>query len=274
VDIYRYDDYRIYLRDRYDAKAKSDPGYSYRRFAADAGFSNPGFLNDVVKGRRKLSAEAAEKMIRVFELSPKEADYFKLLVSYCQSKKEDERQQLLKAILHRRSHSKFMQLNPALGRYYQDYHYPLVRNAVAVCDFRGDYEKLARFIDPPLAAHKVKKYVRDLCDWGLVRQDTDGRYLVTSKVVEPPETLLHLVRETNKEWIRQGFEALNRLPRNKRHISTVLAHVSRENYETIRQKVELLREEVLQMAQEEENPQRIAQLNIQFFPRSSEDEEP
>lgn len=271
LDIYRYDDYRLYLRDRYNQRKQEDPSYSYRRFAADAGFTNPGFLNDVIKGRRKLSADATEKMITVFELSPKEAEYFRLLVRYCQSKNEEERQEQFKAILHRRSHSKFTQLNPALAKYYQDYRYPLVRSAVAACDFRGDYEKLARFLDPPLPAHQLKKCVRDLCDWGLVKQDSDGRYTVTSKVIEPPATLLHLVREMNKEWIRQSYQTLQRLEPDRRHISTILLHVSRKNYEEIQRKVERLREEVLQMAENEDAPECVAQLSMQLFPRSSQE---
>ena len=82
MNIYEYDDFRLYLQHCYEQRCKEDPSYTCRKFAAEASFTNPGFLNDVIKGRRKLSREAVGKMIRVFGLSEIEADFFRLLVAY------------------------------------------------------------------------------------------------------------------------------------------------------------------------------------------------
>jgi uncharacterized protein (TIGR02147 family) len=90
-------------------------------------------------------------------------------------------------------------------------------------------------------------------------------------VIEPPATLLHLIREMNKEWIRHSYRALQRLEPDSRHISTILLHVSHANYEKIQRKVEQLREEVLRLAEDEESPECVAQLSMQLFPRSSEE---
>jgi uncharacterized protein (TIGR02147 family) len=268
IDIYSYDDFHMYLRDRFDERQARDPDYTYRKFAADAGFSNPGFLNDVIKDRRKLSKEAAGKMVAGFALSENEAVYFKLIVSYGQAKNDVERDDLFRQIVSRRNRSKFARLNPSLAKYYQDYRYPLVRCAIEACNFRGDYEALASFIDPPLPLPDVKKAVRDLCDWGLVTQDAHGRYAVTSKLVEPPETLLHLIREINGEWIRHAFSAQRRLPPSKRNISSILCSISDESYRSIQKKIEELRQSVFTIIEQDNNPERVVQLNIQLFPRS------
>jgi uncharacterized protein (TIGR02147 family) len=268
IDIYAYDDFRIYLRDCFNERQKQDPDFTYRTFAAEAGFSNPGFLNDVVKGRRKLSKDAEAKMIAGFHLSDNEAVYFKLLVSYGQAKDDEERSELFKQILSRRNRSKFARINPSLAKYYQDYRYPLVRCAIKACDFRGDYEMLAAFLDPPLPLPDVKKTVRELCDWGLVTQDEQGRYTVSSNLVEPPETLMHLIPEMNGEWIKHAFSALRRLPPAKRHISSILCSISDESYLRIQEKLEELRQWVFTVIEQDNNPGRVVQLNIQLFPRS------
>ena len=48
VDIYAYDDFRLFLKDRYEAWKREDPEGSARGFARKAGFTNPGFFNDVI----------------------------------------------------------------------------------------------------------------------------------------------------------------------------------------------------------------------------------
>lgn len=268
IDIYTYDDFRMFLRDSFNERLKQDPDCTHRKFAADAGFSNPGFLNDVIKGRRKLSKEATDKMTAGFGLPENEAAYFGLIVSYAQANDDQERADLFRQIVSRRNRSKFARLNPSLAKYYQDYRYPLVRCAIEACDFRGDFDILASFIDPPLPLPDVKKSVRDLCDWGLVTQDTEGRYNVTSKLVEPPETLMHLIREINGEWIKHAFKALKHFPPAKRHISSILCSISDESYLRIQEKIDELRQSVFKIIEEDNNPARVVQLNIQLFPRS------
>jgi uncharacterized protein (TIGR02147 family) len=268
MDIYRYDDFRLFLADCYKDKKANDPDCSQRGFARDAGFANPGFFNEVVKGRRKLSKAAISKMVNAFGLSATEAVYFELLVQYGQARDEQKRADVYKDILSRRNRSSFTRLNPLLVKYYQDYRYPLVRCAIEASGFKGDYSRLAEFIDPPLQPAVVIKIVRDLCEWGLVEQQSDGRYALTQKMIEPPDTLRHLVRELNGEWIKHAYVALRRLPPDKRDISSLLVTVSDENYQLIQEKIQKLRDEIFAIARDDINPQSVMQLNIQLFPRS------
>lgn len=269
MNIYEYDDFRIYLKDSYDAKCSSDPSYSYRKFASEAGFTNPGFLNDVIKGRRKLSRGALEKMVAVFGLSDIEAEFFRLLVAYRQAKSGDERQGLYKKIVFRRNRSSFARLNPSKSRYYQDFRYPLVRAAIMSMEFTGNYEELGRFTVPPIPAAQVKKYIRDLCDWGMVTQGCDGRYSVTDLKVEPPEKLRDLVKQINREWIIQAVDPLMKLPAEKRHISSMLLSVSRSTRKKILEKIESFREEVWELVdKDDETAETVMLLNIQYIPKS------
>lgn len=270
-NIYEYDDFRLFLRDRFREKCEMDSSFSHRRFAREAGFSNPGFLNDVIKGRRKLSRQAVEKMISGFSLSLSEAEFFKLLVNYRQTPDEEKKQKFYSQIVFRRNRSSFSRLNPALSRYYQDYRYPLLRTALMALDFRGDYEELGRFVRPQISASMVKKYIRDLCEWGLLEQGSDGKYRVTSDFIEPPETLSDLVKHINREWIIHALDALMKLSSGKRHVSSALFAVSRETSEAIGKRIESFREEIWKMVEEDKGKaDRVIQMNIQLFPRSRE----
>lgn len=269
IDIYRYDDFRAFLKDLFAERKEEKGKYTQRELAADAGFTNPGYFNDVIQGRRTLSANAQEKLIVAFGISAKEAEFFRLLVDFAQEKHPEKKQDLYRQIVYRRGKSTFVRLNPARGRYYQDYRYPLLRAAIEVCDFRGNYHRLAGFLRPPLPVNQVKKLVRDLCDWGLVKQDYQGHYRVTDRFVEPEMTMKQLIRNLNKEWIRQGAEAIDLFDIDERHISSLLMSVSFDTAKQIRQKIEAFRQELFEMIQADENPQCLLQMNLQLFPRSA-----
>src|SRR6266850_2287485 len=159
MDIYQYDDFRLFLKERYHQKMLDVPKYSYRKFAQEAGFANPGYLNDVVKGFKPLSENAVEKMGKAFQLKAHEIEF-------------------------------------------------------------------------------LKKLVRDLCEWNLVEQGPDGRYQTTSSVVEPGTLMPGMGRQLNGEWLAQAREALHRLPKEKRHVSTMVLNISEALSREINEMVE------------------------------------
>ena len=273
-DIYQYDDFRAFLKDCFEAKVaaglqETGKRYSQRQFARDAGFANPGYYNDVLKGFKPLSANAAEKMAGVFGLKPHETEFFKLLAEYGQARDPAKKEALYRRILSRRNRSKFTRLNPALSKYYQDVRYALVRGAVEVLDFRGDYEALAAFLEPAVPVASVKVLVRDLCEWGLVEQGADGRYRTTRSIVEPSPSLAGMSRALNAEWLNMARESLHRIPKEERHVSTMLVNISDALHEEILERIERFRDELFKRVEEDAgSAKRIQQLPVAYVPRS------
>lgn len=268
-DIYQYDDFRAFLKDAFGHRKLSDAEYSYRRFAKEAGIANPGYLLDVITGKRTLSDNAAAKAAAAFALNEAETEFFRLLVDFGQSKKDAKRQEIYREILYRRNRSRFARLSPSLVKYYQDFHYPLVYSALHAFDFRGDYESFGAVFDPPIAPGSLKKYIRDLCEWELVVQGPDGRYTVTEAFVEPPGTMGALVRRLNREWILQAAESLFRFSPEDRHVSTLLLSVSDATRKRIRDEVENFRRQVLDLvARDQGTPSGLMQLSLQYFPKT------
>lgn len=273
-DIYQFDDFRAFLKACFEAKvaASLEAGgrrYSQRQLARDAGFANPGYYNDVLKGFKPLSANAADKLAAVFGLKPHEAEFLKLLTEYGQARNPEKKAALYRQVISRRNRSKFTRLNPALTKYYQDVRYSLVRGAIEVLDFRGDYETISGFLDPPVPVAAVKAIVRELCEWGLVAQGADGRYRTTRSIVEPPPSLGGMSRAMNAEWLSMARDALHRVPKEERHVSTMIVNISDELHEEIRERVERFREEIFRRVEEDAGaPRRIQQLTLAYVPRS------
>lgn len=268
-NVYRYDDFRVFLKEMFAWKKAQDGDYSYRRFAKDAGISNPGYLLDVIVGKRTLSDNAVKKTAAAFGLNEAETEFFDLLVDFGQSKKDARRQEIYGEILYRRNRSRFARVSPHLVKYYQDFHYPLVYSALQAFEFRGEYEAFAAVFDPPIAPAALKKYVRELCEWELVKQGPDGRYLATEAFIEPPATLGALVRRLNREWILQAAESLFRFGPDERHVSTLLLSVSAEARKRLQGEIERFRREALDIvAGDTGKPDSLMQLSIQYFPKT------
>lgn len=267
-DLYRYDDFRAFLRDAFEARKRTDPATTHRSFAKAAGIANVGYLHDVIIGKRALSRNQCLKIARALQLKEAETDFLWLLAQFGQAKKADDRQRLYDAIRVRRGRSRFARLSPERVKYYQDGLHPLVRCALEVTDFRGDYEALGRFLEPPLPPATVRKLVDDLLEWGLARRTPEGRIKVTETFVEPPPTLGAMVRRLNREWILQAAEAPFRFAPGERHVSTLLLMVSDETRERIRERVEAFRKEILEMVAADKAPRSVMQLSLQYFPKS------
>jgi uncharacterized protein (TIGR02147 family) len=268
IDIYQYEDYRHYLKDRFDRES-SAPSFSWRKFSREAGIANPGYLNDVIKGRRRLSRQAAAKVVRCFSLLPHEADFLNLLIAFAHARKIQDKDRIYKKIVSRRSRSAFAQMNPALTRYYQDYRYPLVRCALMALDYKGKPSQIAGFLRPRLPASVVRRIIRDLCSWGVVKIDSCGKYSVTDKFITPSSKLGAQVRQMNRLWIRQAEEALETIGAEERYIASQLLCVSSALRDRIRNRIESFRSEIWDLVKNDrQKADCIMLLNTQFVPKS------
>jgi uncharacterized protein (TIGR02147 family) len=118
-----------------------------------------------------------------------------------------------------------------------------------------------------MQAASVKRYVRDLCEWGLVVQDRAGRYCVTHSYLEPPVEAKDALVRLHQAWLTQSVHLLNTMPASERHASSALLTVSENTYQGILKLVEKMREEILALVRADDTSERVVQLNIQVLPR-------
>jgi uncharacterized protein (TIGR02147 family) len=269
MNIYQYEDYRHYLKDRLEQE-RSAASFSWRKFAAKSGFTNPGYINDVIKGRRKLSNKAVEKLVRYFSFLPHEADFFRRMVAFAHSRNGGTKDRIYKELVSRRSRSSFAQLNPEISKYYQDYRYPLVRCALMALDYRGgDPSQIAKFCWPSVPVAVVRRIIKELCAWGVVKIEEGGRYAVTDKFIAPSPKLNAQIRQINREWIRQAEAALMTIGPDDRHIASMLFSVSSAMRDKIKEKIETFRSEIWNLVKNDAaKADCIMLLNTQFVPKS------
>lgn len=77
--VYEYQDYRDFLRATLVQRIQKNSGYSLRAFASNLGMS-PSMLSEVLKGKKKLSADKAIQIAAQLNLEAEEEQYFIQLV--------------------------------------------------------------------------------------------------------------------------------------------------------------------------------------------------
>src|SRR5277367_2598506 len=98
MSVLSHPSYRDYLRTTLAERSGRRRGsYSVRAFARQLGFAQ-GFLADVLKGNKNLSAEGAMRAATALGLSPDERENFSLLVQLETAKDDGVRASVLEAI--------------------------------------------------------------------------------------------------------------------------------------------------------------------------------
>lgn len=268
VNIYQYLCYREFLRDYYQCKKNQNPSFSYRAFARKAELADQSLYIEVVKNKRKLSDNAIKKFTKGLGLEKNEKNYFELLVRYNQCSDEDDKglyyRKLLKIKLKNHPDENIL----CKKAYYEKWYLPVIREIISEKGFDGNFKSVAKKIYPPLKVEQVKQAIKELIKMGILTQD----YKADPKLkLTPTPILKKTVNDLQKVLIEQSKNAIDDFPSENRHISSMMLPLDHQEYEKVVEYIDDLRNICGNFSYEKKGSSpKIYQLNIQFFPRTTE----
>lgn len=265
--IYSFADYRVYLRAYYEYKKSSDYGFSHRVFSKKAGVRTSNYLLLVIQGSRNLSDAMAARFAKACSLREGEAEFFCALVRYNQSKEFEERDRHFRHLCRFRPFRGQRHVQQATASYWSEWFLPPLREMVRVRGFREDPKWIARQFEPRLRIAEVKKGIDTLVQLGLLTRDADGRlHQCEALVSSGPGPLGHPVLAYHHRMLELAAHAIGHVPREHREVSTVTLCVSQDKLLVLKQRIVEFRKELLQLAELDDEPERVVQLNFQLFP--------
>src|SRR6185295_698586 len=123
-----------------------------------------------------------------------------------------------------------------------------------------------RSLTPAISARDAAKSVALLEKLGLIVLK-DGRYAQTQAFISTGDEVGSLnVVNYHKQVSRLAEEAHDRSEKEERDISALTLGISEESFRQIKARIQAFRKEIMDMAQVSGNPDRVYQLNFQFFP--------
>lgn len=267
VSIFHYLDYHRYLRDWFEAAKQKNPRFSLRVFASRAGFRSHNALKMVMQGNRNLTAESALRCARGLRLGRRESEYFSLLVAYVASKDEQERAAVLKKLRQFQEVSQIRSLTPDQFSYYSTWYHAVIRELAVHQDFSGSPKWIAEHLSPQVTVSEVTQSLELLERLGLLKKMSGGKYKQVDKLLTTgPEITSPAVTQYHLAVLDLAKAAIDRIPREKREVSSLTLAVSEAMLPTLKRRIQLFQEEIMRFVSTEKETDVVMQLNFQLFP--------
>lgn len=266
ISVFHYSDFRLFLKDYYAWRKTEDPKFSHRFIMEKMGGSSPGWFNDVIKGRIKLTGTYLVRLGQLLKLKAKELDYFETLVQYQQSDSLDEKNRYMGKMLT------FKELRmDVLGKekfeFYSHWYNTTLRELLFFYNFDGDHGKLARKLRPPIRKEQAVKAMELMQKLDLIRKQAGGHFRPTSEnIIKDSNFKSDYIANFIKTSIELAMDAFQRIPSQERDMSSVTLCLSPKGFEEVKTELKSMRKRFLEIAERDAAPQTVYQCNLHFFP--------
>ena len=258
-------EYRDYLRDYYAEMKKRNSCYSLR-FIGNRVSVDPSHLVKIFQRQRHIGNSLIEVFIKNCGLRGTDAEYFANLVRFNKSKSDRDSKMYFERLLALKgvnAHS----LGKNQYEFYTKWYYSAILTLLDFFPFTDNYSALAEKLSPSISEAKARRSITLLKKLGLIKRNKNGTWYLTNNIITTGEHYRSFAVNTfQEETMRLAIESLERHPPEQRNISTVTITVSQKNLDTVNEVIRQFRETLLQLARDEDNPDRVYQLNIQMFP--------
>lgn len=260
-----YLEYRDFLRDFYTEKKSLNTLYSLR-YMGNKVAVDPSHLVKIFQRQRHIGNSLIDVFINYCGLNGPDAEYFANLVRFNKAKSDRDSKMYYEKLLALKGVSA-RSLEKSQYEFYTQWYHSAILTLLDFFPFTDDYAVLAAKLTPPITESKARRSVALLKKLELIRRKTDGTWELTHKIITTGDHCRSIAVKAFQEVTMQlAVEALQRHPPEKRNISTVTITIAESKLDRVNELIAQFRENLLQLARDEENPDKVYQLNIQLFP--------
>jgi uncharacterized protein (TIGR02147 family) len=266
VDVFRFADYRAFLRAFYEQRKRVKRPVSLRGFSRRAGLRSPNYLKLVMDGDRNLTPELALRFAEACGLTGEAIEYFCTLVAFNQARSSPERELHYARLRRFRRYRDTQKLDVAQYAYHAEWFIPAIRELSARRDFVEDPAWIAKTLLPAITASEARKGLAVLLELGLLVRGTDGRLSQAEPLVGTPSGPLgHHVARYHRTMMLLAAESIDRVPREEREIASLTLCIEDSALAELKAELEQFEQQLLQRFGSEPG-RRVVQINFQLFP--------
>lgn len=266
--VFKYNSYREYLKALYTHHKQASEGFSYRKFAALAGFKSPNALKLIIEGKRNLTVKSLLRVARGFRLDEKETRFFKQLVLANQAKTPEEKRRLTDELIHGETFKNLYPLKVAQYDLYRRWFTVALREMMASSGFKEDPRWIANLFKTPVAPEEIQSSIENLIIMGLAERDSSGNLRQSQRAVATGhEVDSALVVEFHRKMMELGAAAMENTPRTEREISSSTLFLTEESFARLKVMIQDFRRSLLALEQENDDSEKsVYQVGFQAFP--------
>lgn len=263
-NLYSSLDYRSFLRQCFEERKAQNTYYSYRLLGSKTGL-DASYLVKLFQEKVHLSEKKVGAICDAFEIAGRAREYFEILVAFNKAKSQKQSQALFEK-LNQFHDIQSVKLRTNQYEYYQKWYHSAVRATIGMGGFTGDFEALAKSLQPPISKTQAKHSVTLLLKLGLIQKLENG-YTVTNQFLTADSKWRSMaVRGYQKDLCDLAKTALDNCPKELRDFSTLTLSLSEGDLEELAVRMADFRQSVLRMVESSKKADRVYQLNLQMFP--------
>lgn len=266
-NIFKYLDYRHYLKDYYrDKKAQQGSTFSYRSFSRLAGFSSPNFLKLVMEAERNLSADGIARFSKGLRLNKEEARFFGHLVHFNQAQTDQERTQWYRKLATSKRYREIREIERDQFEYFSHWYYAAVRELVLLPDFQEKPEWIAATLHPPITVKEAEDALALLQRLGFLKRER-GKKLVQAErnITTTREVHSLAVGNFHRQMLKRASESIERTSHEKRDVSSLTIAVSQDKFDEAKRRIQEFRRELNVLLSDDGEADAVYQINFQMF---------
>jgi uncharacterized protein (TIGR02147 family) len=265
--IFQFLDFRDFMRLYFEYAREEEEGFSMRTFLGKVShsLSSSGLLSAVLKGTRNLSPAMRLKFAKVMGLKEKESLYFNLLVQFNQAKSIEEKNHFFRQ-LSRFRESKAKTVSEGQYGLYSKWYYLVVWCYFGLHKLERNPHLIAKRISPHITAAQVEEAIAKLLQLKLIKKTANGFAPTENHVTTEKEVRDMVANHHHKEFIQMAARMVDEIPPARRQYNTLVFSVSKEAFESVKERMETFQEEVREILDRDNGEEMICTLSMQLYP--------
>lgn len=276
--LFEYDDYRAFLKDYYSFQKETKHFFSYQYLADKAGFKSKSFLYRIIMKGRSMSAASSIKLAKALKLNRDETEFFENLVGYNQAKSEEEKEYYFSKLIRVSKRQKTLPetaiITPDKYELYSTWYHQVIRSILGLYHFNGDFKWLSKMVSPPITESQAKKSVELLERLGLITYDNKDDYIPVQKAISTGDQIRRrALRAYYQSCMQIAQRTISDISPEQRNISGLTLGISEKTYQKIVERLSEIRQEFMQLADNDEDADRVYNIHFQLYPVSGKSKE-
>ncbi len=269
-DIFKYLDYRAYLRDVFAFEQTRNKRLSLRALAARIlpALSSSGLLSGVLNGKKNLGHDLRVKFSAGLKLKARESQFFELLVQFNQATDLQEKDNFFSQ-LSRFSHSRAKTIHEGQYRFFTRWYYAVVWNYFGINQKQKNPMEIAQAIHPPLIPAQVIEAIELLLGLGLIKRLANGYCVTENHLKTEPEFKAMEAMQYNQQFLELATQSLYAIEAKRRLFNTMVFSISHSTVEKLREKMIAFQEEAQEIISQDPGSECIYTLGFQMYPNSN-----
>ncbi len=265
--LYRYDDYREFLKDFFSLQKKLRTELTQKSFAAKAGLASHTFCSYVINGKRNLSTKTIQSFAQTMGLDSTKTNFFANLVLFNQTEQQQKKEFYYDEMQRLRKLTKFKSISGKQSDFYNRSYNAIVRELAVNSNWNGDYEKLANLLYPSITKQQAEASVALMIEIKMLKKSGE-EYSFYSENMHDRDIPAFLKKKTRREVFERGIELLDNMSPDRRFAAYTTFMSDRETYDEIENEYREFRKRVNELIVKTKSKDEVFQMTYELFPVS------